>query len=664
MIKISETGICPICETESSFVAERADDISERYIGGWLRGALRCTRCNSAPRERALAIALNKIAPRWRELAIHETSPSGPFSAKLRRECASFTATQYDTTRPLGEIPPNSDWRNENLEEQTFADESFDIVLAQDVFEHLFHPGKAAREIARTLRPGGFCLLTVPVVNPWGETKQRAVRQDNTVMHLLPEQYHGNPVGDGRSLVTIDWSYEIGPYLSRHSGLSFAMLLIDDMRIGVRDPYNVVLVGRKGTAVDLHEPDPPLDAGAHIHFDPITAARALFTAQRPQTALALLNQIDSSQPAWLEGRRVSAQALLTAGRTNEARAVATEAHESRPTALWPLRFLARLDAVEGNKKAEATRLSRLHELLPYDKTIASDFAAVARAIGDTENAERAEATQADWARFDITVFPSWSDSGPTELAPPAATLYLDLIERVLTNVIYRDSSYSEGKYAPFSGDRRRRGRDIPTNAHTMIGEMRLRHLRRSVETLLQEDVPGDLIETGVWRGGACILMRAVLEACGDKKRRVFAADSFAGLPPPDSRFPQDKLGTFDFHLRPELSVSLEAVQENFTRYGLLDSRVVFLKGFFRDSLPTLNQESFSLIRLDGDLYSSTTDALENLYDLVSPGGFIIVDDYGTVFDARRAVRDFREKRKIEEPMFSVDGDAVYWRKPM
>ena len=104
------------------------------------------------------------------------------------------------------------------------------------------------------------------------------------------------------------------------------------------------------------------------------------------------------------------------------------------------------------------------------------------------------------------------------------------------------------------------------------------------------------------------------------------------------------------------------VRENFARYGLLDDRTVFVEGLFRDTLPTLRNDTFALLRLDGDLYSSTIDTLENLYDRVSIGGYIIVDDYGTVFDARRAVRDFRTAHGIDAPLIAVDGDAVFWRR--
>lgn len=162
-------------------------------------------------------------------------------------------ATQYDFSVASGQIHSSGKWRNENLEMQSFADETFDIVITQDVFEHLFHPGRAAREIARTLKPGGLCLMTVPVVNPWGAIQQRAELYNGVLHHLLPEQFHGNPIGDGRSLVTVDWSYGIGSYLTKLSGLDFTVHVIDDMSMGIRDPYNVVLTAVKFEHSDLGE---------------------------------------------------------------------------------------------------------------------------------------------------------------------------------------------------------------------------------------------------------------------------------------------------------------------------------------------------------------------------------------------------------------------------
>jgi O-methyltransferase len=213
----------------------------------------------------------------------------------------------------------------------------------------------------------------------------------------------------------------------------------------------------------------------------------------------------------------------------------------------------------------------------------------------------------------------------------------------------------------FDWDKRVDGRDWPSLAHSMAGTLRLTNLADLVTRVLEEGVPGDLIETGVWRGGSCILMRGLLKAYGDQTRSVFAADSFVGLPPPnEERYVQDKGDTL--YLYPELAVSVEQVKANFAKYGLLDDKVEFLQGLFKDTLPALRGRQFALIRLDGDLYESTMDSLVNLYHAVPVGGFVVIDDYGAIPACREAVTDFRASRGITENIERIDWTGVWWRK--
>lgn len=239
-------------------------------------------------------------------------------------------------------------------------------------------------------------------------------------------------------------------------------------------------------------------------------------------------------------------------------------------------------------------------------------------------------------------------------------LYLDLIEACLLNTIYEDPPQDPWSSTIFDPQKRENGMDWPSLAHTMIGRKRMANLRNVVETVIAEGVSGDLIETGVWRGGACIYMCAILKAHGDATRTVYVADSFEGLPPPDpDKYPAD---TNDRHhtFKP-LAVSLEQVQGNFAKYGLLDYRVVFLKGWFKDTLPTVTAERFSVLRLDGDMYESTMDSLTNLYNKISPGGFIIIDDFALP-GCRAAVTDFRSARGVDEPLVAIDRISCYWRR--
>lgn len=217
------------------------------------------------------------------------------------------------------------------------------------------------------------------------------------------------------------------------------------------------------------------------------------------------------------------------------------------------------------------------------------------------------------------------------------------------------------RIVPYDATARLEGRDHPPLAHTMIGLKRLDNIQECVEQVLRENVPGDFIETGVWRGGATIFMRALLEAHAVMDRKVWVADSFEGLPRPDeSRYPADKGD--QHYLVSHLAVGLDEVKENFARFGLLDEQVVFLKGWFRDTLPRAPIERLAVMRLDGDMYESTYEALSALYPRLSSGGFVIVDDYGYLESCRRAVHDFRQAHGIDEPIVQIDWSGVYWRR--
>jgi O-methyltransferase len=197
--------------------------------------------------------------------------------------------------------------------------------------------------------------------------------------------------------------------------------------------------------------------------------------------------------------------------------------------------------------------------------------------------------------------------------------------------------------------------------HSMIGARRMRNIEECLDAIRADDIGGDLAEAGVWRGGATVLMRGYLAAYGMDDRIVWAADSFAGLPPPTR--PEDAGYDYSAAQLPILAVSAADVRALFERYGLLDDRVRFLEGWFKDTLPSAPIESLALLRVDGDLYESTRDALVALYDKVSPGGFVLIDDYGDFPPCRAAVDEFRHGRGISAPITAVDWSGVYWRKP-
>jgi hypothetical protein len=270
-------------------------------------------------------------------------------------------------------------------------------------------------------------------------------------------------------------------------------------------------------------------------------------------------------------------------------------------------------------------------------------------------------------KSDIDHFGTRSTNSTSEVHERLTNLYLDLLEQTLTGAILEDVGFIAGPNDPnpVHADRyderaRLIGIDWPSRAHTMVGLTRLRSLRWQVAQVLQDNVPGDFIETGVWRGGASIYMRALLAAHGITDRRVWVADSFAGLPPPNpAEFPAD--AGDELYKISVLSASLDEVKRNFAKYGMLDAQVEFLPGWFKDTLPRAPIEKLAILRLDGDLYESTIQALTSLYNKLSPGGFAIVDDF-VLPGCRQAVDDFRAAGRILDPLIDIDGTASYWRK--
>lgn len=275
----------------------------------------------------------------------------------------------------------------------------------------------------------------------------------------------------------------------------------------------------------------------------------------------------------------------------------------------------------------------------------------------------------------------------TDIAPRDE--YLELLKKCLTASLYDESAwkiesgfragrsgffyrlrlsfykmlarrgYRVVKTKRFNAEKRRDGADWPMFGYSMIGTRRLDNLEQCLRSILADQVPGDLLETGVWRGGACLFMKAVLNRFGDKSRTVWLADSFQGLPKPTAAADNEKLDDLtdcDF-----MKVSQEQVEANFERFDLLDERVQFLKGWFCDTLPTAPIKQLALLRLDGDLYASTHDALNAMYHRVSPGGYIIVDDYGSWNGCRAAVDEFRNAHGITSEMTKIDFTGVYWR---
>jgi hypothetical protein len=238
---------------------------------------------------------------------------------------------------------------------------------------------------------------------------------------------------------------------------------------------------------------------------------------------------------------------------------------------------------------------------------------------DHGNGSQAEQLYIDLVKRCILELPS----GDTELPHRQP---LGRLPTVVLELVKKAGSYVHGAQPDFSDD-----------AHWMLGRKRLDKLQDCIEIILGDDVPGDFIETGVKRGGAVLLMRAILKAYGITDRVVWATDAFEGQPAP------------------------ERVRRNFERYGLLDNQLRILHGWFREMLATAPVGRLALLRLDGEDHQSILDALAPLYPKLSPGGFVIIDDYHLPVCAR-AVQEYREREGIREPIHPIDGSAVYWRR--
>ncbi len=268
----------------------------------------------------------------------------------------------------------------------------------------------------------------------------------------------------------------------------------------------------------------------------------------------------------------------------------------------------------------------------------------------------------------------------------AEVMYLDLLKRCLTRAF--DHTY--GEIHPFIGSRRRKpyaltkyvlgkfgltlakthdaspaaGPTTETMGETMVGLPRLHNVQDCALDVIKSGVPGDFIEAGVWRGGVTIFMKAILDVYGQHDRTVWVADSFEGLPKPNAEhYPADANDTF--WTQDYMKVPLKEVSRLFGQYGLLDDRVRFLKGWFKDTLPEAPINRLALLRIDGDMYESTMDALQALYPKLSPGGYAIIDDYGAVAGCKAAVDDYRREHGITAEMTFVQDwqmGCVYWKK--
>jgi SAM-dependent methyltransferase len=226
---VQNDGFCACCRSNTVF----------RSPEQWLRDFYVCTKCGSVPRQRHIQTVLDSRFPGWEQLVIHESSPSNDF---ISRYASQYSASQYFPDVPRGETAANG-VRSEDVENLTFGDESIDIFITQDVLEHVFRPERAIAEIHRVLKPGGAHVFTAPKHKGLLETVQRAaLNSDGTIEYLLPEEYHGNPIGDNKALVTYDYGYDFEQLMSTWAGTSVEVFHTLDRSRGLDAEFNEVYV--------------------------------------------------------------------------------------------------------------------------------------------------------------------------------------------------------------------------------------------------------------------------------------------------------------------------------------------------------------------------------------------------------------------------------------
>lgn len=208
----------------------------------WLRDHYKCIKCGSIPRNRALIHILATHFPEHRSFRVHESSSCEPASEKIARDCPGYVPTQLFPDVTSGEY--KNGVRCENLERMTFPDSSFDLVITQDVFEHVMNPDKAFAEIARTLRPGGAHIFTVPLFQH-NKSLVRAEEVNGAVIHHEKPEYHGNPVDEKGALVVREWGEDIVDYIYQCSGMVTTVYRPQDRNLGITGYFLEGFVSRK-----------------------------------------------------------------------------------------------------------------------------------------------------------------------------------------------------------------------------------------------------------------------------------------------------------------------------------------------------------------------------------------------------------------------------------
>jgi Macrocin-O-methyltransferase (TylF) len=207
--------------------------------------------------------------------------------------------------------------------------------------------------------------------------------------------------------------------------------------------------------------------------------------------------------------------------------------------------------------------------------------------------------------------------------------------------------------------------------YTMTSWERLYALYQSVQYTVENRIPGDLVECGVWRGGSMKLVAHVLRSLGDTTRTLFLYDTFEGMTEPEPAVDIDFSGNQavkDWHEIQRRGVKwayapVEEVHEIIASSGYPMEKVKLVKGRVEETIPATSPASIALLRLDTDWYSSTKHEMEHLYPKLSPQGILILDDYGHYQGARRGVDEYFSKLNKKPLLQRVDYSCRLAVKP-
>lgn len=202
---------------------------------------------------------------------------------------------------------------------------------------------------------------------------------------------------------------------------------------------------------------------------------------------------------------------------------------------------------------------------------------------------------------------------------------------------------------------------------TMTSAERIRGLHRALQTIHEEQIPGDIVECGVWRGGNIIIAKTALDSVKqsdtDHDRLYWAFDTYEGMTPPGDQDPAPAHASWQDPVVNCLS-TFDEVQANFLTWAVWDDRIRMVKGPVETTLldPANTPNRIAILRLDTDWYASTKIELERLFARLVPTGFLIIDDYGHWSGCRQAVNEFFGEQFVQDNFEWLDNTGIMYRK--